>query len=196
MLSRGGTRSVPELFAIISRVLDSRSPSGRMNPTRPSNTCGGQIRAILKSPLSHPFGRTRTTMHAATHVQRLDPSPEAGEARRPRFWLEKEENITEDYRLTAEYCLNAIKKAAISRPRIWRERYQLRKIPRRLWRTPGVCTLAIHERYSVRQPTTEGVLQTWKAATWKIVRVEEGLEALAVLPCASRRLVQSARGQA
>ena len=113
-----------EMFEILRRVLNPMSPSGRaVNSTIEFVRPRPDPRGMSKIPFVHPRGSI--AYHSAwLHQMYFGWHPIAGELEeraKPHFVLERAENISEDYRLTAEHCLRELKRAALTRPRFWLE---------------------------------------------------------------------------
>jgi hypothetical protein len=157
-----------ELFAIIARVLDPGSPSGRVTNSTIEYLRRPDPRDLMRSPFSHPRGsdaRQWAWLHAM--YSGWHPCPgELAERAGPLFSLESEENISEDYRLSAERCLGVIKRA-LRRPKLWREAARsFLKYPRPTAIHAWGLYISQSTNWYFRgaSPPAQGVLQTWKRA--------------------------------
>lgn len=155
-----------EFFAIMAQVLDRRSPSARLTNSTIQYRRRPDPRDLLRSPFSHP--RDSDAYHWAWLYQMYSgwhPSPgELAERAHPHFALERQEDITEDYRLSAERCLGTITRA-LKAPRLWKEAtISLARYPRSTVMHAWGLYVSQSTNWYFRgaSPPTEGVLQTWR----------------------------------
>jgi hypothetical protein len=159
-----------ELFRILSRVMNPRSPSSRITNSTIEYLRRPDPRDLLANPFSHPLG---SDAYHWTWLHRMyrgwHPSPgELEERAAPCFNLEASEDITEDYRLSAEYCLGVIKQAAWRSPRMWREALvSFATFPGSTLTHVWGLFISQSTNWYFRGPTppVRGVLQTWKLAS-------------------------------
>jgi SAM-dependent methyltransferase len=155
-----------ELFAILARVIDPRSPAGRVCNSTIMYRRRPDPRDIVKHPLSHRYN-SDAYHYAWLHHMYSGWHPMLGElAERAKghFVLECEEDISEDYRLSAEYCLGVIKRAWTS-PRMWREALvSLAKFPTSTLTHAWGLYISQSTNWYFRgsDPPTLAQLQTWK----------------------------------
>jgi len=156
-----------ELFTILNRVLDPNSPSGRVCNSTIKYLRRPDPRDLLKHPFSHPYNSDKY-QYAFLHHMYSGWHPVVGElAERAKgnFDLEKQENISEDYRLSAEHCLGVIKKAAKTSPRMWKEALvSFAKYPTSTLTHAWGLYVSQSTNWYFRgpNPPTDGFLQTWK----------------------------------
>ncbi len=158
-----------ELFTILAQILDPLSPSGRVANSTIEYLRRPDAPALLRSPFSHPFGSDAYhwawlhRMYSGWH-----PVPgELAERARPHFVLEKEDDVSEDYRLSAEYCLGVIMKAALTSPRLWREALKsFAEFPASTLTHVWGLFVSQSTNWYFRgpDPPARAVLQTWKLA--------------------------------
>ena len=156
-----------ELFEILSRILDPRSPSGRVTNSTIECLRRPSPRDLLRHPFSHPPGSDAYHwawlhhMYSGWHPVRGELAARA----RPNFVLESEEDVSEDYRLSAEHCLAVIMRAALTSPRFWREALlSLAKYPARTLTHAWGLYVSQSTNWYFRgpNPPVRAVLQTWK----------------------------------
>lgn len=157
-----------DLFRILRLLLDSRSPSGRVVNSTIEYLRRPEASSLLRNPFSHPFGSDEYHW-AWLHQMYSGWHPTPGELAlraRPHFALEREEDVSEDYRLSAEHCLRVITKAALTSPRLWREALvSLMKFPTRTLAHAWGLYVSQSTNWYFRgpNPPVRAVLQTWKA---------------------------------
>ena len=156
-----------ELFEILHSVLDPASVSGRVVNSTIHFLRRPDPRILTSNPFSHWPG-SDAYHYAWLHHMYAGWQPVAGELAeraQPYFLLEREEDISEDYRISAEYCLGVIKKAARSRPRLWWEALQsLAAYPRSTLTHAWGLYVSQSTNWYFRgpKPPCAGMLQTWK----------------------------------
>ncbi|MBI5494712.1 MAG: methyltransferase domain-containing protein [Deltaproteobacteria bacterium] len=165
-----------QLFRILARVLDPRSAAGRVVNSTIHFLRRPDPAELLRSPFRHPAGSDAYHfgwlhhMYNGWHPCRgeLAAVQERLAARgEPHFRLEREEDISEDYRLSAEFCLGVIQRAALTRPRMWREALvSLARYPRSTLVHAWGLYVSQSTNWYFRGPTppTVGLLQSWKRA--------------------------------
>ena len=164
-----------ELFTIISDLLDPRSPSGRVTNSTLEYLRRPAPSALLSHPFSHRPGSDEYHWAWLHHMYSgWHPTPgELEERAKPLFILEREEDVSEDYRLSAEYCLGVITKAALTSPRFWREALtSLWKFPARTMAHAWGLYVSQSTNWYFRgpNPPARAALQTWRAAPSPIAR--------------------------
>jgi len=157
-----------ELFDILHHLLDPRSPSRRVTNSTIEYLRRPDPASLLKNPFSHPLG-SDAYHFAWLHHMYSGWHPGLGELAlraAPRFALEREEDVSKDYRLSAEHCLRVITRAALTSPRLWRETLvSFVEFPARtLTHVWGLfVSQSTNWYFRGANPPVRAVLQTWKA---------------------------------
>jgi SAM-dependent methyltransferase len=156
-----------ELFEILARTLDPQSESGRICNSTIHFTRRPDPRELVASPFAHPTGSDAYHYSMLHHMYNgwQPVRGELAERAKPFFVLEHEEDISLDYRLSAEFCLGVIKKAAMLRPRMWWEAtLSFVNYPKStLTHAWGLyVSQSTNWYFRGKEPPCEGLLQTWK----------------------------------
>lgn len=158
-----------QLFDILGRVLNPQSASRRVTNSTIKWLRRPNPRDLTRFPLAHGFG-SDAYHWAWLHHMYSGWHPEPGELERharPWFRLEKEEDISSDYRLSAEHCLRVMKRAAMTRPRLWRQALiSLGQYPAStLIHAWGLyVSQSTNWYFRGENPPAKGMLQTWRLA--------------------------------